>query len=286
MRGHWRRLHLPRALVLALVLLTAGLAGCLGGEEDSTPPTNESEADTPPPDTATVLPWGLAECQGVIAAIPVEAEAMADRLPENFTYQTPEEFGLPPDMRGDAVLGIEAFRCENGTTITSEVSPMVYASLFAPVHPADDVATDDPLQFVKWEVLIPDADRRELLVAAGVPAVNGSAELNTFTGLPAGGFALEITATMDGGTYTFRGTAPQPMEEFQAPSSFTEYTPTPEGLVLWQTETIAPDMHQGTGTVSLPAGSWASEVVGQEQTQAFLLTSGQATFHNATITLP
>lgn len=56
--------------------------------------------------------WFLEGCQVVIAVIPVDSEALADHLPDGFAPQTPEGFGLPPDPRGDAVMGLEAFTCK------------------------------------------------------------------------------------------------------------------------------------------------------------------------------
>lgn len=278
---------------MVLLLLTAALAGCIGEENDR--PDDGNDTDTTPPgegagETPTGLVWTLNACSAVIALAPVDAGPIQERLPANFTPQAPEEFGLPPDVRGEALFGIETFQCTNGTGLNGTIDDLAYGSIFIPVHPPENLTLDSmDLHFVKYETLIPDEPRRTLLQDAGLPAVDGSTDLSGLQATPAG-HLFDASLTLGEETFTFTGSTNQPMEDFREGVPFVEFQPTSQdddALAIWlSTENVATDATQGTGTLGVPAGSWAEEVIGAQATQAWMIASTDVNFITGAMALP
>lgn len=277
-----------RSLLLALALLAAGVAGCLGTQEDPGDVGNETGGEAGDEDQATTIPWGLENCRTVVAVVPVDADTLADELPEGFEPVSPEEaFGLPDDPRGDGALGFETFECERGTVPGGFVSGLAYGAVFAPVQ-APDAAEHPPadLVFYKWDTLVPDEPRRERLQGAGLPAVDGHTDL---AGLEAvgDGHVFDVSLTLGNAAFGFSGMANQPAEDFREGFPFVELQQGLDGLATWAClSNEAPDANQGTGTLDLAADHWTSDVVGSESTQAYMVAATSVTFEDASITLP
>lgn len=262
----------PAALLLVAALL---LPGCV---------LDPRSLEAPDPEP-TVLPWGLSGCSFVIAVVPVPAAALAARLPSGFRVLTPAEAGLPSDPRGDGNLGVEAWRCNQGVghNASVELNDVSYGAVFTFVEPPPELRDNESrYHFVKWDVLVPDAERRVLLAERGVPAQNGTVEFRRFQEA-AGRIALDAGLDLNG-TYAFQGVAGAPAGDSSA-FSFTEFTPTPHGLVRWRTNVTAGTLVAGGGVLATPPG-FVREVVGAERVQAYLLAGSGGAFENGTIVLP
>ena len=261
------------AAFLLLVPLTAG--GCVDR-------LRALEPDAP---TETVLPWGLSGCTFVIAVVPVQASALQDKLPEGFRALTPAEAGLPSDMQGDANLGVEAWRCAEGVGLNASapLNDVAYGAVFSFVEPPADVAVNgSQLHFVKWDVLVPDPDRRALLQEHGVPAQEGNATFSRFQ--PVGpGNAFDVALELNG-TWSLRGTAANPDASLAA-FSFSEYTQTPHGLAVWTTNGTSESGASGAGVLTSTSGFFR-EVVGSDRAQAYYLAGTGGALVNGTLRLP
>lgn len=288
MLGDEGRARATIATILAVLLLAVAGAGCIG-EEEQGPSEGDDTRPTGSDDRArTQLAWGLDGCEVVVAVIPVEAEALSEHLPEGFEPISGEEaFGLPPDLRGEAAIGLETFSCDSGTGLDGSIQDLAYGAIFSPVEPPGDApGPDGEVHFFKWETLVPDSDRRQRLSAAGLPVVDGSTDLGGLEVTPAG-HIFDVSLTLGEGTYSFSGSAAQPAEDFRQGFAFVEYQTADGGLATWSTmENAAPGANSGTGIVQLPAGSWTADVVGAERSQAFMVASTGVTFEEAMITLP
>lgn len=229
-------------------------------------------------------PWYLHGCQVVIAVVPVEAERLAEHLPEVFRPQTPEAFGLPPDPRGDGEMGVEAFVCDEIGSTDGGIEDAPYVSYFAPVEPPDDLEDPDArYHFVKWDVLIGDDELRTMLQDEGVPAASGDVTYD-FEERSAGEFSYDLIGTVSSETHRFTGSGQLPegvLETF----TFLEFTGTSDGLVSWDVSVEDAAVLEGTGTLELATGSLPAEVIGAEVTQAYVL-AGDRSLEDVTITVP
>jgi hypothetical protein len=262
-----------RAILVALLLLAPG--GCI----------ERLRGLEPEPPVATTLPWALSGCTFVVAIVPVPAARLDGRLPEGFRALAPAEIGLPADPRGDANVGVEAWRCAEGTGANASelLNDVPYGAVFSFVEPpADRVVNGSRYHFVKWDVLVPDEARRAILLAHGVPAQAGDATFPQFQ--PVADKTLFDVSLDLNGTWTMRGTTANPDASLLA-FSFAEFTPTPHGLATWTTNVTAQTATSGTGTLASTAGFFR-EVVGNAQTQAYYIAGTGGAFENGTITLP
>ena len=277
---------MTRTLIAVIILLVAGLAGCLGEASEPTPAPPDQGGGEVAPGAPTTLTWGFSDCRWVVAAIPTQADALADHLPANFTPMTPEEMGLPPVPGSDAVMGLEGFECAQGQGLNGTVEGFVYSAYWSPVHPPDHHAREGAgLQFVKWDTVVDDTPLRERLATAGVPAVEGNVTIATFEQSPAG-LVFDMSVTVGSETHTFQGSAGQEGDEGMKNFTAREFTSTEDGMVYWDTRVVSPNLVQGGGTVQLAPGSFPAEVVGQERAQAFFIAGTQASFTEASILLP
>lgn len=228
--------------------------------------------------------WFLEFCRAVIAVVPVDAEELATHLPEGFTPKTPEDFGLPPDPRGDAVMGLEAFTCEISAALKGTINDAPYLSYFAPVVPP--AAYEDPdarYHFVKWDVLIADDDLRTELQDHGLPAAAGEVTFE-LAERSAEQFTFDVTGTIGGETHRFTGSAALP-EGGPEGFTFLEFTPIEDRVAMWDVSVDDASLLVGTGILELAPGSLPAEVVGDETTQAYIL-AGDLSFPDATISIP
>lgn len=278
-----RGASVPFLAVLAIALLTVGWAGCLGSKAPQEPSQVEREGLN-----RTSLPWGLSGCSVVVAIVPVQTQALTEHLPVQFhPVSAQEAFGLPPDPRGDAALGVETFACQQGAGLEGPVEGLAYGALFAPVdvranitHPSTD------LDFYKWTTLVPDDPRRRALQRAGLEAVDGSTDLSGLETTPTG-HSFDVSLTLNGSTFGFAGATDQPNEAFREGIPFVEFQAAEPKMALWVTlENSASDATSGTGLLQLPQGHWTSEVVGATSTQAYMVASTDVTFEQARIEVP
>ena len=266
-----RAMRLAPLLVLALLL-----PGCVAPADAGGPPAAEGDASG-----ARVLPWGLADCTYVVADVPVRADALRPFLPEGFEPQTVG--GGPLAMvQGEAYLGIEAIRCAHGVGLDGDVADLHYGSIFTGVVPPADLAVPDvDVQFVKWDVLVPDAPRRDLLRAAGLPARAGSVthDLGRVTA------DVRATLTLEGvGAFAIEGAAPREGGPFEG--TFVEFMPSDQGgLARWRATYAATSARSGLATVTLEPGSWVAQVVGGERATAPFIV-GRWSFPEGNVTLP
>ena len=241
------------------------------------PPSTDRTAAASSP---RVLPWGIFACDYVVANVPVQPDALRPYLPEGFE---PEEAQGPLALaQGGAYLGVEMMRCESGAGLDGNVTDLHYGSFFTTVVPPANASDPDAgLQMVKWDALVPDAPRRDVLAAAGLPARDGSVTLSR-EAAPA---RVAATLTLDGlGAYAIEGTAPRPGNPFGG--TFVEFMPSQHGgLARWRADYESEAFHSGWGTLTLEPGTWPAEVAGGTHVTASFFT-GRWTFPRGNITLP
>ncbi len=269
------------AWLTPLLLMAAVFAGCL---DDDAP---ENNIDAPLDiSSGSDLSWGLSGCRMAIAIVPVEADAVQQHLPEGFTAAVPEPIRamLPPDPRMEAILGIEAFSCETGMGLNQSVPDMEYASIWTGVEaPANATGPEASLTFYKWDTLVPDAERRDLLAGAGLPVHAGSVSLDPWTSTPFG-LAMDLAFHMDDvGEFRIAGGASAPAE---FSGDFTEYQPGTEGHAIWYTQTSAGSAYGGSGYVELASSSIAQNIVGATRSDAYVLAIDDGAFSDGFIRLP
>lgn len=265
-----------RASAACLLLLAPLLSGCV---------VDQLRGLEPPEPVPTVLPWGLSDCTFVVAVVPVPASRLEGRLPPGFTPLTPAEIGLPADPRGNANVGVEAWKCNGGVghNASAELGLTDYGAVFSFVRPPDDLAVEGSLyHFVKWDVLIPDETRRGILLDHGVPAQNGTVTVHQFRAL--GEQTLFDVGMELNGTFSLGGSTAVPDARLRS-FAFTEYTQTPHGLATWQTNATAATVTSGSGPLTLPPGIM-QDVVGAGRTQAYYMAGTGGALSNGTITLP
>lgn len=263
---------------LLALLLVAPLVGCA---TDPGAPATPSPADEA---AAQVLPWSLSQCRYIVGFTPVEESALAPHIPEGFTLDKgPVVGGL---LLERVSLGLEAFVCERGSGLEGEVERMEYGSIFVAAMPPEHMIDENSsLHMLKWDVLVPDAPRREALRAVGLPVYDGSATVEDHPGGVRRG-----VLTLDGiGTFVLEMVATQTSPASTEVRRFTEYTPAGAGAgfgawrtdYAWDSDTIA----TGRGTTTWPDGSWAADVVGQSPAPS-TFHAGTWSFTNGTIELP
>lgn len=277
------------AAVLAILMLTSGMAGCIGDEDtpdvETTPSEDEDEIEA----TAQTFPWGLSNCKVVVAVVPVDAAALSEHLPEGFDPVSAEDaFGLPPDPRGEGAIGLETFACDSGVGLNATVEGLAYGAVFAPVEAPGDLSLPGAdVVFYKWETLVPDDPRRERLSEQGLPVVDGSTDLSGLQQAPTGSHTFDVSLTLGDASFSFTGAAGQANEDFRDGIAFVEFQAADDGFAYWASlENAAEGANSGSGTVELAADHWTSEVVGQGSTQAYMVASTNVTFEQASIVLP
>lgn len=266
-----------RVGIFVLVVL---LSGCLQSADDAA--NNALDAAGVEPAAPAVVAWGLSDCQAIAALLPADSAAVAPYLPEGFTALTFEEVvGSGTDIQGEANFGVEILVCAEGVGLNETVTNMVYGSYFMAIHPPTELAEDATFHFVKLDMLVPDAPRREFLQAAGMPVVDGTGAFQLFQGAANAGVTA-ATLTMDGATHTFRGTGGAP---FDPVGNFVEFTPTADGLAIWRTDYTWRALGVGPMTVDVAGGTLAADVLGTGPSSGAAFV-GVVTFSNASLTLP
>lgn len=232
------------------------------------------------------ISWGLTDCDAIIALVPIEADSVQPHLPRGFTAIVPDSVRalLPPDPRLEAVMGIEALVCQNGTGLAQDVAAMDYGSVWTFVEPPASLADESyPLSFFKWDTLVPDQPRRRFLSSRGLPVVDGDANLSSWYITPAG---IVFDATLElkgGGSHRLTGAAGAPIE---FTGRLIEFQKGRGGLAEWRTAYGAATALGGGGTVELEGGSFPAEVVGAQRAQAYFLVGTGVDFTDGSITFP
>lgn len=275
-----------RDLVLAPtlpVILALLAAGCVTPSPATPTPTPEAAAG------ASALPWTLTTCKFGVAILEVPASAVAPFVPDGFRVQSSAEVAAEgqagqdvPNPRGDGNIGFEVFECLEGAGLGENVTPMVYASVFTGVEPPADLRRDVENHFVKWDVLIPDEPRRELLGARGIPVHAGTASISMETFAAGQLTAYEGTLQIEGiGDFSFSGRTAAPLPD----GAFAEYTQTPDGLVEWSMKYRLTSGGAGPQSVTIPDGAWFNEILpaGSYDGAGF---SGVIEFYEGSITFP
>lgn len=251
------------APITPLFLVAMALAGCADGKPSISTPDGLTPASALP---ALELAWGLTGCRFGVALIDVPAADVQPFVPEGFRILSVAEVGVEPNApmdvpnpRGDGNFGIELFQCDEGVGLDGTVVPaIVYGSFFTAVEPPMELRRDVDFHFVKWDTLVPDEPRRELLQSYGMPVRNGTASVTQRLGQGSVS-SYAGTLTFEGGeSYTFQGASALP----QAGVTFVEYMVTPGGLAAWSTTVEFLVGGVGPQTVTVPAGSFAAEVLG------------------------
>lgn len=270
-----------RALFLLAILLTAGLVGCLGGEQ-RTPGDGASSPPRTPEERS--IPWGLTDCTALVWFVPADAEAVAEQLPDGFTpagvIGTPT--GDPPPA-ADGYLGFEAFTCETGRGLDGPVEGMTYATVFTSVVPPAELAVEGVggQHYYKWHVLVPEEPRRTFLQDVGVPAVDGSVSLTQ----PAPG-VWSASFELDGlGAFAMTGPTQGPPSASEGSIPFAEFTPAEGGFATWTASATNISRAAGAGTWTVPGGSWMADVLGDTRGAA-PYDLDRWSFAEAAITLP
>lgn len=217
----------------------------------------------------------------MVATVPVSAERLQPFLPEGFTAATSS--GPLAAVRGSAYLGFESFECREGAGVNGSIPTMQYASVFTSADPPEDLSDESlSLQMVKWDVLVPDADRRAILEAAGFPARDGSARVAAPV---AGSPLLRGEVEMAGfGWFTIEGVPTSEYGPFEG--TFVEFMPGTAGiLAAWRAAYEGEGGRRGTATIVMDPQSWVVQVTGETRVVGGF-TTGAWTFSNATITFP
>lgn len=227
------------------------------------------------------LPWELKGCDALIVLIPAEPAALAPHLPKGFTANVPASVAalLPPDPRLRAVVGLEIFKCASGSVLKGSQDAIDYASFwtFAEPPPGTPGREKYDLTFVKWDTLIPDQPRRDLLARYGLPAQDGKGALDLWGGRTAhpsayrpdlGPGAFASTWTMGGESYRFAGATGSPVT-FRG--RFVEYQAGAGGITQWQSRYNAAAATGGSGVVSLHAGGLPARILGVTTAQGYYL---------------
>lgn len=224
----------------------------------------------------------MTHCRYVVAVAQADAQKLQSRMPEGFRAATRGMLpgGVPVTS---AALGFEAFECGSGTGLDETPVPgLVYGSLFAIVVPPGEVLDENvSLHMAKWDVLLPDAERRARLVEAGLSVMDGKVEWS------GGAVGNGARLTLEGlGAFVFALGPAQPATS-QGTRSFYEFTPSEKGgYATWRADFAwdSGSFATARGVLTLPAG-WAADAVGGTRVR-MSYHAGTWSFPNGTLTLP
>jgi hypothetical protein len=258
-------------LRLAPLLVVLALAGC------ATPQPG------PAPGAPATHPWGLSHCAFVIANVAADPAKLAARLPPGFRLANGTLSGLPAGARAEVAL--DAYRCETGIGFAGNLTDVSYGSHYASIVPPDALREKGyEAYFVKWDPLIPDAARRDALVAAGLSAHGGDAKV-ALADVPGGGSQVDATLRFDdGGGFRLVGTTGAATAQ-GAPLPFMEYTPLSHGgLARWHARLHDARIASGQGVVEIST-PWVRDVVGADRAPATFI-AGEWNLDEADVAWP
>lgn len=242
------------AWTLGLVLLVVA-AGCVEpGETDRSPDQDVAGGDATAADP--VLPWGLEGCHYVVSWGWVDGDRLEPYLPDGFTVRRDGGALAPaPDPR-DTLFGLDIMKCTSGSIINGTASPIDYGYLWASADPPK-VFLQEGIppgeHYAKWEILVPDDERRALLEARGVPVRGGSASLESTP------LRLEGSLALDGlGTISFSGVPAMEWDPFEGP--FAKVSEATGGVAVWRANATSGQRSNGEAVIAFPESSWMADV--------------------------
>lgn len=204
------------------------------------------------------MPWGLQGCQYIVAWGYVEAGALLPYLPDGFRPRTSGGVGPQALLQEPVLFGADAMQCASGRALDGNVSPLDYGYIWAAADPPEAFLQDgvDPGEhYAKWDILVPDAERRAVLAGRGVPVHAGAAAVAEGAG------GIDASVSLDGfGTITIRGIATQEIGGFDG--SFVKMSASAEGVVAWRAHALSGPRMTGSSTLEFPPGSWVAQVIG------------------------
>lgn len=231
------------------------LAGCVGTPQENAG-DEEDPVETQRPE---VLPWGLEECRYIVSFGWVDGDRLSPYLPEGYV---PRPDPQAPDPEADTWFGFDLMTCASGVGLNGTVAPVEFGFLWAAADPPEVYLQDDVPEsehYPKWDVLVPDAERRSALAARGVPVRTGSATIAQT------GPVLDGALTLDGlGTFTVTAV---PAVERTSPfeGSFAKISTAEDGAAVWRASANSGERMSGWALLSFEAGSWPTDVIGGDQ---------------------
>lgn len=240
-----------RSIGHALAVVALVFSGCVNAPDAADPSTPE------PSERPDTLAWGLTDCRYVVSWTYVDGDALAPYLPSGFTVR-PSGAAVPPRLGGDTLFGVDAMTCDAGRGLNATQTPMEFGYVWAAADPPDALLQNgiDPAEhYVKWDVLIPDEDRRRFLGDRGVAAHDGSASFDeTLVGFQArlrleglGVLGIETVVHQDLGAFD---------------GDFVKFSETSTGVLGWRAHATSGPRTSGQALMTLPEGSWMAEVAG------------------------
>lgn len=257
-----------------LLLAVLALAGC------ASPPPDEL---APPQSGPTTYPWGLMECDFVIARVPLPPETLQPLLPEGFAPLVVGDQGGAMGIAPTAELHLDAYECRHG--IAFDGSPVAlprYGSFYIPVVPPLELREPGyEAYFVKLDTLQSDDNTRAVLEAGGLPVHEGDAEVRPD---PLGIWTATLELEGGGGFQLQAGIVGPPTEQ-EAPLPFIEFTPLGGGgLARWHARLHDATFHEGIAQLT-PSPGLAAEVAGSE-TRTVQFIAGTWNLDEADVTFP
>jgi hypothetical protein len=225
---------------------------------------------------AVTLPWNITDCRFLVVFLQPPAASVQPFLPDGFTAA---------GGRGLGSVGFEIHDCARGAGLNGTVERLAYGAMWGAVTPPDrlrDPSTGGQ-DYFKWAVLVPDAPRRGLLLAHGVPARDGAASVGP--GPAPGSWAA--TMEMAGlGTFAVTGAGTPTSEGAANDLPFQEFTNATGGPAVWRATNT--DWTSATTTVGqwqAPAGSVIARIMGAT-TGAAPFNAGHWSYRDGSIALP
>ena len=243
-----------RARGVGVAVLSLVLIACAPGDASLDGRMAAAEGET--------LTWDLLDCEAIILLLPATAEALAPHLPEGFSplplADAVAEMDVPVDPV-DGNIGVETFECASGAGLHGPVEPMTYGSYYVMVEPPEEFRREVDFHFIKWDVLVPDAERRALLQAHGVPALDGGVTTTVFQQVDAIKFG-DQSLSIGGSSHRLVANGAVPYSKSQG--RIAEFTVTEHGLVEWQTDFEFHSVSNGPAVVEVGPDNLLAEVVG------------------------
>ncbi len=231
-------------LLPCLLLAAAMLAGCAGPE----PAAGNDPAPATP--AANQIAWGLDGCLHAVWSAPAPLAVLAAHVPAGFTPRA--------NAAGVGMLSFEAFECDAGLGLDGPVQELAYGSIFIAVQAPDEYGCAGLPGgcYVKTDVLVPDAARRDWLQAAGVAARDGTADVSVDA---AGTWTASLVMEGVGG-FGMQGAQTPPSAGGDA--GFAEFMQATGGVAVWRATATDVAVGTGTGAWSADPGTWVANEVG------------------------
>ena len=260
------------AVIFAVLVVSGAVASTTPGPADEAGASSPLDAagDTAPGLARSPgrLPWDLLDCTFAIATVAVPSALLAEHLPAGFRPVGGNgAINTPAESQSVSNVGFEVDDCASGAGADGDVAGMTYAAMWVAVRPPIGLYRDGVAgYFVNWDPLVPDAPRRAMFDAAGVPARDGGVTISSPATSGAPGGELAVTFSLDGlGTFSYGGpVASDPRG--QSGGTFGQWTQRSDGaarpLTYWQTDWQTTSSYAGAGTLNVDEDSWWADVLG------------------------